>query len=140
MATTEAACGPTRAASRRTWFPQASLAPLIALPSSLTCINAREQSASPAVDGVVNPARSISHVPTAASNASVSASVSTPPDRGLRRRRGGNGAATQVQIGRIDGGTRLKDPSAGDLRHCLSLCPGLDTAGKNVSWLIEADV
>jgi hypothetical protein len=36
-------------------------------------------------------------------------------------------------------GTRLKDPSARDLRHCLSLCPGLDTAGKNVSWLIEAD-
>ena len=35
--------------------------------------------------------------------------------------------------------TRLKDPSARDLRHCLSLCPGLDTAGKNVSWLIEAD-
>jgi len=36
-------------------------------------------------------------------------------------------------------GTRLKDPSARDLRHCLSLCPGLDTAGRNVSWLIEAD-
>jgi hypothetical protein len=36
-------------------------------------------------------------------------------------------------------GTRLKDPSARDLRHCLSPCPGLDTAGKNVSWLIEAD-
>ena len=64
-------------ASRRTWFPPASLEALTALPSSLTCINARERSSAPAVAAVVNPARSISHVPTAASNASVPASVST---------------------------------------------------------------
>src|ERR1039458_9972408 len=48
---------------------------------SLTCINARGQSSSPgsrlAVTGVLNPARFISHVPTATSSASVSASVST---------------------------------------------------------------
>ena len=48
-ATTEAAAsGPTRAASSRTWFPSASFAPRIALPSSLTCISAREPASSPA--------------------------------------------------------------------------------------------
>ena len=81
-ATTEAAAsGPARAASSRTWFPSASFAPRIALPSSLTCINAREKSSPPAswpaVAGMVNPARFISHVPAATSSAPASASVST---------------------------------------------------------------
>ena len=79
--TEEAASGPARAASRRTWFPSASFAPRIALPSSLTCINAGWQASSPAsrpaAAGAVNPARLISHLPTARSNAPASASVST---------------------------------------------------------------
>jgi hypothetical protein len=50
--------------------------------------------------------------------------------------RGGRASAEQER-GLL--GTGLKDPSACDLCHCLGLCPGLDTAGKNVGWLIEAE-
>ena len=80
-ATTEAAAsGPTRAASSRTWFPSASFAPRIALPSSLTCISALRpgaRSSAPPATGAANPAAFISQAPTAASNISGSAPVST---------------------------------------------------------------
>src|ERR1039458_9198814 len=107
-ATTEAAAsGPTRAASRRTWFPPASLAPLTALPSSLTCINARGQSSSPgsrlAVTGVLHPARFVKRLGMGIGR--------SPPDRGLRRRRRGGGAAAQVQIGQ-DRRRHVSDPAS----------------------------
>ncbi len=90
------------------------MAPLTALPSSLTCISTREPSSPPvsrlAVAGVVNPARFISHLPTAASNASGSASVSTRQIVVFDG--GGAGAAPlrRYRSARIAGGTSATQP------------------------------
>ena len=99
-ATTEdAASGPTRAASSRTCVPSGFLAPLTALPSSLTCVNAGGQSSPPASGGPASPARSISQVPAAASSSSVPASVSTRQMVVFDGGGAGCGAAAQVQAG-----------------------------------------
>ena len=126
-ATTEAAAsGPTRAASSRTWFPSASFAPRIALPSSLTCISAGGQSSSPAsrpaAAGAVNPARFISQRADRRVERPGVGIGQYPPDRGLRRRRGGSGTAAQVQIGQ-DRRRHVSDP-AGD--RGVALHPGHD--------------
>ena len=75
-ATTEdAASGPTRAASSRTWVPSGFLAPLTALPSSLTCTNAGGQSSSA---GSARPGRRARRG---------SSATSRPPRRAPRSRR-----------------------------------------------------
>ena len=116
-ATTEvAASGPVRAASRRTWFP---LAPLTALPSSLTCINpdlhqrprAVLLAGIPAGRGRHGDSGEI-HQPGAHRHVErLSVSIGQhPPDRGLRRRRGRSSTAAQVQIGQDRRGTSATQP------------------------------